>query len=209
MSDKTLDALKNLIGAIDHTPLGVRAIVALGEAKKALAAANAEPSRIPEGAAIDANGVTYHNVAEMYYRFEQAECLHMWLDERKVPRADESGEVFSPIGRVMRYAAANAAEAKPEPIRWLMPDGSCTRDQKYGTEYGGIALCALPAQPNAAQVEDAEYAKLYRWLRTRDVSFEGPECQEFISYIPELGHDGSKLDASIRAAIEIGKAKEG
>jgi hypothetical protein len=51
--------------------------------------------------------------------------------------------------------AANAAEAKPEPIRWLMPDGSCTRDQKYGTEYGGIALCALPAQPNAAQAEDA------------------------------------------------------
>ncbi len=32
-----------------------------------------------------------------------AECLHMWLDKRMVPRAANTGEIYSLVGRVEEY----------------------------------------------------------------------------------------------------------
>jgi hypothetical protein len=58
---------------------------------------------LPEGAAFTRDGTVYHNVEEMYYQAECALCLHEWLDEQGVPRADTEGEVYSLVGRVMRY----------------------------------------------------------------------------------------------------------
>lgn len=58
---------------------------------------------IPEGAAIDARGTTYHNVAEIYYRAEEGESLHMVLDDKQVPRADADGRTLSLVGRVDRF----------------------------------------------------------------------------------------------------------
>ncbi len=41
----------------------------------------------------------------------------------------------------------------------------------------------------------------YRFLRKGDVTFEAEDGPCFVSYIPELGHDGSNLDQSIDAAM--------
>jgi len=61
----------------------------------------------------------------------------------------------------------------------------------------------LQAERELAEVrKDAER---YRWLRTRDVTFEGNDGPQFVSYAPELGHDGSNLDAQIDAAILAAK----
>lgn len=59
----------------------------------------------------------------------------------------------------------------------------------------------------AVAMKNSGDAERYRWLRHRDVTFEAEEGPEFISYIPELGHDGSKLDFAIDAEIE--KARGG
>jgi hypothetical protein len=35
---------------------------------------------------------------------EEAECVHMVLDDNNVPRKSESGEIYSLVGRVMQFA---------------------------------------------------------------------------------------------------------
>jgi hypothetical protein len=59
------------------------------------------------------------------------------------------------------------------------------------------AAAELVSASSSTAEEDRRDAERYRWLRTRDVTAEGVG---FVSYIPELGHDGSRLDAAIDAA---------
>ena len=87
-----------------------------GWVQSLLATKPAAAPAVPEGAAVDANGTTYHNIAEIYHQAEECEALHMWLDEQGVPRADAEGKVFSPVGRVMGVAQDAAR------FRWLNAD---------------------------------------------------------------------------------------
>lgn len=65
-----------------------------------------------------------------------------------------------------------------------------------------IAACS----PDVMRLILAELAALrkdadrYRWLRTRDVTFETNDRPMFVAFIPELNHDGSRLDFCIDAA---------
>lgn len=75
-----------------------------------------KPAAVPEGAGIDANGTTYHNIAEIYHQAEECAALHMWLDDQGVPRTDAEGRVFSPVGRVIDMAQDAGR------FRWLNAD---------------------------------------------------------------------------------------
>lgn len=115
---------------------------------------------VQEGAAIDANGTTYHNVAEIYHQAEECEALHMWLDDQGVPRADAEGKVCSPVGRVMGMAQDAAR------FRWLNADHDAAdvREQarslakRLGTssyfaitrDIDAAMLAAAPAAPSAS-----------------------------------------------------------
>lgn len=49
-------------------------------------------------------------------------------------------------------AAPSAPAVEQQPIRWLMSDGSCTADRRYGEGYGGKPLYLAPA-PQAADTD--------------------------------------------------------
>lgn len=64
---------------------------------------------LPKGCAIDWTGTIYNGIPEMYHGFEAGEALHMWLDDKGVPRADADDKVFSPVGRVTRLLESATA----------------------------------------------------------------------------------------------------
>ncbi len=61
---------------------------------------------IPDGCARAWNGAIYHNITEIYHRMEEGEALHMVLDDKKIPRADADGAIYSLVGRVARLSEA-------------------------------------------------------------------------------------------------------
>jgi len=65
---------------------------------------------------------------------------------------------------------------------------------------GEMRIAAYKAE-RAQQSQLEQDAARYRWLRTRDVSFEGSDGMVFVAYVPEHGHDGSRLDANIDTAM--------
>ena len=61
---------------------------------------------------------------------EEAECVHLCLDDRRVPRAAANGETFSLWGRVCEYlrmhapASVNVAIQGAEPLAAKAPSGA-------------------------------------------------------------------------------------
>lgn len=164
-----------------------------------------EQSAIPQGAARASNGTTYHNIAEIYHRFEEGEALHAVLDEKKVPRADAADMVYSLVGRVERLVESLAApsstdaSAQKNPVaviegvsvddgnvdfvlKWLRP-GAC----EIGTR--------LFASAQAAQADVRDAAR-YRWLRDAAAEVQGVRV-----VIDERLRFLEKLDTAIDAAM--------
>lgn len=125
-----------------------------------------------------------------------------------------AGETLRADQGWQRYEAANQSRKNLE-AQLSAQSVSAVQPVAWMWEYHGkrVTLDKAEADAIAADVPvmalvhqraadaDAVDAKRYRWLRTRDVTFEGEDWTEFVSYIPEIGHDGSNLDAAIDAAM--------
>ena len=68
------------------------------------------------------------------------------------------------------------------------------------------ARCMALIRARLVELEAVERdAARYRWLRKRDVTFGTRNGSEFVAFIAELGHNGSRLDAAIDAAAQEGE----
>ncbi|MEH6434341.1 hypothetical protein [Massilia sp. DD77] len=57
-------------------------------------------------------GSVFREAAETEHQAEEAKCLHMWLDDKGVPRKDADGPEFSLVGRVAWLTYPTGAQAQ-------------------------------------------------------------------------------------------------
>lgn len=114
---------------------------------------------IPKGCAISRSGTVYHDIEEIYYRMEEGECLHMWLDDKKVPRADPKGVIYSLVGRVIQ-----AIEFQSRVDPWMMtcfgPEISgdkVERNHRFGEEANELMQACGCTREDAHKLVDYVY----------------------------------------------------
>jgi len=100
------DALRDLIEAIEYTPLGLRQIKALERAREAIAASPATPKAVPAGWKL----VPVEPTEEMFIEGMEADCLGH-------PSIDDESHVSS-IWNAMLKASPAAAAGPTEPEGW-------------------------------------------------------------------------------------------
>ncbi len=139
---ETLSDVKALREMLRHAKHGMAVI------NSAIIAASFEVTKTPECGAISANGEIYDNMAEMNYKAKQADCLRMWLDDRRVPQADEFGTVFSLVDRVIRYAEKSKAITSTLDEPRAKNDASIDEDEfKSMVERGTLAWADVQDPP--------------------------------------------------------------
>lgn len=121
------------------------------------------------------------------------------------------GAPFTDAMWTMQQATAKAERAIAAADKVLLIDRTQRAEAaKLNAEGRAFEMAQKLEQVERELAEVRKDAERYRFLRTRDVNFEGADEEGvFVSYIPELGHDGSRLDQEVDCvAASVAQAKK-
>lgn len=68
---------------------------------------------------------------------EEAECVHLFLDDRNAPRHDDAGNKFSIVGRVQQFLARESSTNKKLHRRIQAADSAATDSYEKAKRSGG------------------------------------------------------------------------